>query len=213
MKWRAGSALAVLFLLPAVSSAHRLDEYLQAARVAVTRNRIAIEFHLTPGVSVAADIIALIDRDGTGSITSREASAYGKTVLAETVLVVDGRAVPLALTEVHVPEIAAMRAGMGAIRIDASAAVAIRTTGPHHLSLRNNHRPDVSVYLVNALIPDMRAVVIVGQRRDVRQREFHLEYLVSDHASAIAWSMGALLVIAALAVSRKRMNEARRSAG
>lgn len=213
MKRTAGSALAVLFLLPTVSSAHRLDEYLQAARVAVARDRIAIEFHLTPGVSVAADIIALIDRDGTGSITSREAYAYGKTVLAETVLVVDGRAVPLALTEVHVPEIAAMRAGMGAIRIDASAAVAIRTTGPHHLSLRNNHRPDVSVYLVNALMPDTRAVSIVGQRRDVRQREFHLEYLVSDHSSAIAWSMGALLGIAALAVSRKRMNEASRSAG
>lgn len=213
MKRTVGGALGVLFLVPTMSSAHRLDEYLQAARVAVARDRIAIVFDLTPGVSVASDIIALIDRDGTGSITSDEAYVYGKTMLAEIVLVVDGRAVPLALTEVHVPAIVAMRAGLGAIRIDASAAVASRTTGPHHLSLRNNHRPDVSVYLVNALMPDSRAVSIIGQRRDAGQREFHLEYLVSGHASAIAWSMCAVLGIAALAVSRKRMNVSSRSAG
>jgi len=196
------SALALLLLLPAASAAHRLDEYLQATRVALARDRIALELHLTPGVSIAPQIVALIDRDANGQIAPDEARAYGAAVVGEIVLQLDGRDLPLTLTDVRVPAIDEMRDGMGAIRIEASAAVST-APGAHALVYRNDHRPDVSVYLVNTLMPDTRAISIASQQRDPRQREFHLDYQVNDPSAAIAWTVAAAVALGALTVSRR----------
>lgn len=206
-----GRLLAILLLFPTTSSAHRLDEYLQATRVSVVRERIALEVDLVPGANLASDVVALIDRDGDDQVRPDEARRYGNTVIADIVLMLDGRRLSLTLTEVQVPAIAVMRDGMGVIRIAAAAAVNA-SAGRHELFYRNDHQPHVSAYLVNALIPGTRALSIVGQRRDVRQREFHLDYVVTGSSSAIAWSMGALFSLAALAVSRTRVNASTRSA-
>ena len=133
-------------------------------------------------------------------------------MLTEIVFAVDGRALPLALRRIHVPAGAAMREGVEAIRIEAFASAA-GLTGRHELFYRNDHQPGISVYLVNALMPATRAVAIVGQRRDVRQRKFQLAYVVSGASSAIAWGAGAVLGLAMLAISRGSVNVRRRSAG
>ena len=67
--------------MPAESAAHRLDEYLQAARVSLARDRIALEVDLTPGANIAPAIVALLDRDGDGTISPIEAEAYGQVCL------------------------------------------------------------------------------------------------------------------------------------
>ena len=53
---RARLALLVAFVILGVRlDAHRLDEYLQATRVAIERGRVTVEIDLTPGASLAAD--------------------------------------------------------------------------------------------------------------------------------------------------------------
>src|SRR4029453_700577 len=96
---------AVVFVLamPAQIAAHRLDEYLQAARVSLTRQQIALEIDMTPGVNVAQVIVVLLDRNGDGTISESEAGAYGNAVLKEVVLELDGQAVPLTLARVEIP--------------------------------------------------------------------------------------------------------------
>ena len=42
---------------PAPIAAHRLDEYLQAARIAVDVDRVGVELDLTPGVAIAPSVM------------------------------------------------------------------------------------------------------------------------------------------------------------
>ena len=52
------------------------------------------------------------------------------------------------------------------------------STGPHTVFFRNAHRPEVSVYLANALAPANRRIAITAQRRDADQRELTIAYRV-----------------------------------
>src|SRR5262245_65012781 len=61
-------ACALVFALGSVLSAHRRDELLQAARIAVGPERVDLELDLTPGIDVADGVIADIDRDGNGAL-------------------------------------------------------------------------------------------------------------------------------------------------
>ena len=49
--------------------AHRLDEYLQATTVAVTRGHVVLRVRLTPGVAVAPAVLAQIDANGDGALS------------------------------------------------------------------------------------------------------------------------------------------------
>ena len=89
--------IVTVALTPSHLSAHRLDEYLQATRVGIERERVSLEIDLTPGVSVARQVTAWIDSDGNRVISLPESLAYGRRVLDALSLTVDGRAVSLAL--------------------------------------------------------------------------------------------------------------------
>src|SRR5258707_6047731 len=56
-------ALTTAIALGSRASAHRRDEYLQAARIAVEPGRVDLELDLTPGITVADTMIGDIDRD------------------------------------------------------------------------------------------------------------------------------------------------------
>ncbi len=169
----------VLLTMSASPSAHRLDEYLQAVRVSLARTRVALEVDLTPGAAVADGIVALIDRDGDKKISPLEAESYGREVLTDVVLELDGRPVALTLSHVEVPSIDEMRHGIGAIQLRASADVEPRMRLRRQLHFQNNHHAGSSVYLVNALIPSDRGISVVGQTRDAKQRDVRVEYTVS----------------------------------
>ena len=80
------AALTWLALAP-VASAHRLDEYLQAARVGIARDRIDVELDLTPGVAVASRVVDAIDLDRDGSVSAGEKAAYaGHVARAVTIM-------------------------------------------------------------------------------------------------------------------------------
>jgi hypothetical protein len=200
----AASVLAAV-AMPATPAAHRLDEYLQASRVSVARDRVALEIDLTPGMSIASDIIARLDRDGDTAVSPMEAQSYGQSVLADLVVELDGRQVPLTLTRVEISTIGELREGMGAIRVQATATIDGSVAGRRDLHLRNDHQPGNSVYLANALVPDTADVRIVRQSRDYRQRDFRIEYTVEPRWPVkLVWLLAGFSVLAGLLVQRAR---------
>jgi hypothetical protein len=191
--------------MPVTPAAHRLDEYLQASRVSVARDRIALEIDLTPGVNIASDVIARLDRDGDTAISPIEAQSYGRSVLADLAVALDGRPVSLTLTRVEVSTIAELREGMGAIRVQATATIDGSVAGRRNLYLQNNHQPENSVYLANALVPDTTDVRIVRQSRDSRQRNLRIEYTVEPRWPVkLVWLLAGCSVLAGLLVQRAR---------
>jgi hypothetical protein len=199
------AAIVLSVLAAAPPSAHRLDEYLQSARISLERESIALEIDLTPGASVAAVVVSAIDRDGDRVITPAEASGYGRDVLRDVVLLLDGRAVPLTLTHVEVPTIDEMSDGLGTIQVRASAAVPRLASGLRVVSFRNDHRPQGSVYQVNALVPAAADVRVGAQRRDPLQREVRVEYQVRPSwAARLLWAGLGVLGVALLFGIRRR---------
>ena len=89
----------LVVLASAPASAHRLDEYLQAARIGIDPDRVRIELDLTPGVSMAPRILSEIDRDHDGAVSREEARAYEALLTGDIRVDVDGR--PLALEPVE----------------------------------------------------------------------------------------------------------------
>ena len=168
---------AILMIFARSASAHRLDEYLQATRLSLAANQVGVEIDLTPGVDVAPMIFSLINTDHDGRISASEGASYAKQVMQETVLEIDGRRFRLDLLRYEFPSFPEMNTGEGTIRIYARAPW-IGTAGPHRLVYQNNHRPDLGVYLVNALRPGIPNIEITEQHRDPLQRGMNLAFVV-----------------------------------
>ena len=162
------------------ASAHRLDEYLQATRVSVAANRIEISIDLTPGVAVADQVLAVIDRDRDGHVSHAERDAYAQRVLKDIRIAFDEKVLALSLVDASFPALHEVKGGMGVIRIKATATTEPLAAGNHALSLTNAHLPAISVYLVNALVPKVPAIRITRQTRDEHQKTYRLEFSVSS---------------------------------
>lgn len=199
MKTIVVGVIAFVLALPGSSAAHRLDEYLQAARVSLSRDQIALEVDLTPGANIATVIVALLDRDADRRISPIEAEAYGRAVVRDLILELDGRAVPLTLTRVETPSVQEMNDGLGTIQLEVVGAIDDMAMGRHRLYFRNDHRSEESVYLVNALVPAQREIAIAAPTRDPRQREIGLEYDIrAAYRTELIWLVLAGGVLSAL---------------
>jgi len=180
------------WLWAAPADAHRLDEYLQATRIGVSRDRIDLEIDLTPGASIAKDIFGLVDANDDGQISSDEGHEYARRVIDAVRLSVDGGSQSIALMSRAFPDRDAMARGLGTIRLRATATTS-SVTGRHEIVYLNTHAPASSVYLVNALLPSDARIEISTQQRDVEQWGVTLDYRV---APSEGWVRGGWLVIA-----------------
>lgn len=196
-------AIVLLIVLPARADAHRLNEYLQATRVSVAADRIGLEMDLSPGVNVADGIIRAIDTDQDGRISDGEADAYASRVMHALNVSVDGRPVSLRLEARAFPAVDDMRQGIGTIRLAATVSI-VAGAGHHQLVVSNRNQPEISAYLINALVTSDRRVTLRGQRRDPLQRTYTLEYDVAGARPWIGWSGAALAMIGLLWVGRRR---------
>ena len=163
--------------------AHRLDEYLQAARLAIEIDRIELQLELTPGVAVADAILSDLDRDRDGRISAGERSAYVSEITKGVTLEVDGHPLEAHAVTSTFPDVAALRTGEGTITVRWAATLPKLSAGAHTVFFRNGHRRDVSVYLANALAPVNRRIAITAQRRDADQRELTIAYRVLSATS------------------------------
>ena len=196
------TTLAILAVSSRPADSHQLDEYLQAARIAIAAHSVVLEMSLTPGVAVAPRVFALIDRDGNGRASSAEIDSYARRVLRDVALLVDGQPVQITLTRAECPPWEEILAGAGTIRIEAVAKGRAMSAGRHQIRVMNTHEPAVSVYLVNALVPSDPAITIATQRRDVLQHGIELDVDVARWYTTTMWSVLIFGAFAALATHR-----------
>ncbi len=168
---QAGASVLLALSLAGSAYAHRLDEYLQATLIGVTRHATEVEIHLTPGVAMLPLWMAVIDQDHDGRISTAEERDYADRVVREVELRLDGAAVPLTLIESDFPTVDAMRQGLGTIRIKLRAP-----RSGHVLRFENRHLPQVSAYLVNCLAAPSDGLVVSRQVRDEAQKSIEFAY-------------------------------------
>ena len=192
-------ALTLVLVAGRSTSAHRMDEYLQATRLSIDAERLQIALDLTPGIAVAERVVSDVDNDANKMISAGEAQIYYGRVLSAIAVELDGRPLVLELSEGTLPDVDAMRRGEGTIRIHATAPLAQLGEGTHHLRYRNSHHSDIGVYLANVLVPSSDRVSITRQQRDVEQRELTVEYVLAAegnarvHGGALVAMVGALM--------------------
>lgn len=177
------AAIGTLLALPCAARAHRLDEYLQATRIEVGIDSVALDIDLTAGVGVAPRVWALVDTDRDGRISDTEGRTYADLLVKSVVLQVDDRTRTVALVSSRFPSFQGINSGSGTIHLEARATLPTTSPGRHTLRYRNTHRREMSVYLVNALVPANRAITIASQRRDPRQRQIVMTYDVATARS------------------------------
>lgn len=196
------TTVTILTVSSRPADSHQLDEYLQATRIATAANHVAVEIGLTPGVSVASRVFALIDRDGDGRASPAEIDGYARRVLRDVVISIDGEPVQMTITRAECPPWEEIRAGAGTIRVEAAAEARAMSAGRHRIRVMNTHEPEFSVYLVNALVPADPAMTITAQRRDVLQHGMELDVDVAQRYTTTLWSVAIFGAFAALATHR-----------
>jgi hypothetical protein len=199
--------VATVLGLASPAAAHRLDEYLQATKVAVDADRVVLEIDLTPGANIARRIVALIDTDGDRRVSDDEEARYARDVLASLRMTVDDGVVETRLTAQHFPTVEEMAAGTGTIRVRAEGRAPL-SIGRHRFAYVNSNAVEGSVYLVNALVPADPRVALGPPRRDALQRGLAFDYEVSPRASWVrtGWLIGATALFGALVLARRERN-------
>jgi polyphosphate kinase len=171
--------LFALIAFPPAVFAHRDDQYLQATLVAIEPSTVRLQINLTPGIAVAEQVIAEIDRDSDGALSKNEAAAYAELLKRDLTLRMDGRDLELELTASEfVPE--ELRTGSGTIQMEFSAIFGLPATGLHRLTLENRHSTAISVYLINAARPRFATVQINRQKRNQNQSAGEIEFTLSS---------------------------------
>jgi len=69
-------ALVLTFATPGF--AHRLDEYLQATTLSVSRDQVHVQMRLAPGVAVVSTVLDSLDTNANGAISGVEQRAYAE---------------------------------------------------------------------------------------------------------------------------------------
>jgi hypothetical protein len=184
--------LLCMCALTATAQAHVLDQYLQVAQIALAPDGVRVELRLIPGVEAAHCVFVLMDADHDGRLSAAEEQAYARRVWQDLALAINQKAVPLALAGAQFPERAAMSEGLGTIRLVFEAKAALQAA--EQLDFQNRHLPALSVYLVNALVPESAAIKITGQQRDALQRGLQLQFHAMKAEARVDWRWLAVLL-------------------
>jgi hypothetical protein len=179
------AAFAILLAFAGYCSAHRLDEYLQATILSVDKDHVQGSIRLVPGVAVASAVLASIDTNSDGAVSGAEQHAYALRVLADTSLNVDATRLRPSLVSVKFPEIDDIKAGLGTIHIEFTAALPPGGFN-RRLVFENHHQRRLAAYLVNCLVPRDPAIRIVAQNRNTTQSHYQLDYTQNGTRAAAA---------------------------
>jgi hypothetical protein len=177
--------LLALLSLPSAAFAHRDDQYLQATLVVIEPSGVRLQINLTPGVAVAEQVLAEIDRNRDDAISKNEAAGYAKLLKRDLTLRVDGRTLELKLTAFEFASPAELRTGAGIIQMEFSAMSGPLVAGPHRLTLENRHLTPMSVYLINAAKPKFSTVQITRQKRNENQSAGEIEFTFRGSALSV----------------------------
>jgi hypothetical protein len=187
-------ALAMTLVASTDASAHRSEDYLQAARIGLEPDSVQITLDVTPGIAVAESFIAALDHDRDGALSTDEQREYAGQVVSALKVEIDERPLQPRVVSWSFPEPSAFRRGEGTIRLKIEATLPGISAGPHRLLFRNAHVAGHSAYLANALVPESARVAVTAQRRDNDQSELTIEYTVrvDSTGATLAWVVGSL---------------------
>jgi hypothetical protein len=159
------------------AKAHRTDEYLQATLIDIEPRFIRLDVSLTPGIETFSMVGPLLDRDHDGDLSPAEAASYAEQVRMDLQLRVDGQPLELELQNHQFPVLQELRDGTGSIHIEMKARFRSESAdGIHQLSFENHHLSAISVYLVNAVVPDSTEIQTGQQFRSTNQSDFRISY-------------------------------------
>ena len=172
-----------LFLtFPPAVVAHPLDEFYQVTYITMAPNRITLQIELYPGVLIAPQILAMIDTNQDDRISEVESQAYVDLFLKDITFEVDDQSTLLVATNLEFPTPLDLKAGVGLIRFNLYTNLPADHRGNHHFFYKNNHQPDVGIYLVNTLGDAAHWVKIAKQERDIFQASVRVEYSINPDA-------------------------------
>lgn len=182
-------ALALLGLVSLPAWAHRLDEYLQATILSIESGRVKATMRLVPGVAVSPAVIVMIDSNHDGVLSDEEWHSYAQHVQADLQLEEDGRMLSLHLLSATFPSIDLMKQGTGEIELTFSSKLS-NSRGEQLLTFANHHRSDISVYLVNSLVPQDKGLALGSQSRNQSQSFYQVTFTEATGASRprFTWS-------------------------
>lgn len=183
---------SLLWLLTPAALAHPLDEFYQVTFITLAPDRISLIVELYPGILVAPQILAMIDLDQDDLISEEESQAYLDLFLQDITFEVDGTPLVLAATQSEFAAPLDIRGGIGVIRFNLQADLPADHRGGHQFFYRNNHRPDISVYIVSAVSGDPNWVQIGQKEPDVLQASLRLDYTINEAMPAVAGADQAL---------------------
>ena len=178
------AALGLLLLAVVTPArAHRVDEYLQAIILAVEKDGMRADMFLTPGVAVLPTILADIDSDGDGVLSSAEQRAYAARVLRDLSITLNGERLSPRLVAMEFPDLEETKAGRGDIHLEFSAAWP-RDGRDGRLTLENQHHAAIAAYQVNCLIPSDPEIRIGAEQRNYSQSTYEVRFTQTGARSA-----------------------------
>jgi hypothetical protein len=192
MKDRLIAAGAILLLLGGSLSAHRLDQYLQAAMISVAKDHVDVSMRMIPGVAVSEAVLVSIDSNGDSVISETEGRAYAERVLDDLSLTLDGRKLNPKLVSAKFPAIEDIKEGLGEIQINFTADLPPGDF-KRQLVFENHYQSAMAAYLVNCLVPADPNIRIVGQNRNTQQSFYQLDYQQAGSHESVStrWTMAA----------------------
>ena len=176
--------IGLLLVLPSVTLAHPLDQYLLASYLTVTPNQVVVEVDMTPGVLVAPQLLPTIDTNGDQQLSEAESRAYAELVLKKLELKVDSQPQPLTFTKIEMPSVLAFQAGYGLMRLYVRADLPKGAVGSHQLYYKNTYQPTNTLYQVNAFLDDTTGVTVGPQNRDANQQSVTMDYTITAASTA-----------------------------
>lgn len=133
---RQAGLAAALAIMTAGAAAHPHRHVDQQVSLSVGPEGAGIAIVILPSAAEGDAIHGRLDRDGDGAISDGEAAVFGGAVVQALRLEVDGSAVPLGKPDMSLAGSDAIRAGLGAIRIEAQAAFDLAPGQDHRLVFR-----------------------------------------------------------------------------
>jgi len=189
-------ALVLTFATPGF--AHRLDEYLQATTISVSRDRVYVQMRFAPGVAVVSTVLDSLDSNANGVISEVEQRAYAERVLHDVSLTIDGERVPLRLVSSSFASVDELRRGLGENTLEFDATLP-SGSGNRRLTFTNTHQKRIAAYLVNALVPRDPHIRITSQNRDYAQSSYEMAFVEAAAGSRVV-SLDSLVRSALLAL-------------
>lgn len=189
------AAIGVLILSVVTrTTAHQLDEYLQATILSVEKGTIKADMFLTPGVAVLPAVLAEIDIDHDGVVSPTEQRTYAMRVLHDLSLTLDGQRLTPRLITASFPSPSEMKEGRGDIHLEFKATFPSGSSG-HKLRLENHHQSSIAAYQVNSLLPTDPKIRLGAEHRNYSQSVYELEFTAPGPAHFSGQSQVAFVCI------------------